>query len=83
MASSLIVGILGTVICFAWAQQLPRSETARRVIEQERDVNPSYHVSDEELSPRGLELRRLGKRIGWVSAAVFFGAFALAALVRS
>ena len=61
----LIGSTLGAVIILARAEYMPRSDEARRQIEQEREIEPplSYSPDSELLSDRGQVLRRRGVRL--------------------
>ena len=49
---------LGVMICHGRAEQYPRSEVARRLIEQENEIDSRAYIDDELLSEHGLALRR-------------------------
>src|SRR5688500_7926616 len=66
----LISSTLGAVLNLARAEQLPRSETARRVMEHERENEPAlgYFPEASLLSEQGRIFRRRGTRLAQLAA---------------
>jgi hypothetical protein len=74
---------ISAAVCHLIASNSPRSEVARRLIEQERDElvgkYPVYDPEDQLLSERGLALRQRARQFGRVAIACALLIFAWAA----
>lgn len=53
---------VGVIVCGLRAERHPASEVARRVIEQENELDAHAYIDDSLLSEQGLALRRQSSR---------------------
>ena len=78
----LLGSTLGAIVCFIRAERQPRSESARRLMEQEREARDPepYSPDDDLLSEKGIALRRRGRMLVAVAVLAFgvYWIFALA-----
>ncbi|HVG46161.1 MAG TPA: hypothetical protein VM890_15570 [Longimicrobium sp.] len=82
-AALCLVGIVGSLVCFAWSLHAPPPDMSPRWIELEGEVYPDYDVREDGLGARQARLRRLGWRIGLVSATVCLGFLAFSRLLAA
>ena len=83
MGALLLVGITGSLVCFAWSLHAPPPDSSPRWIELEDETYPDYDVREDELGARQARLRRLGWRIALVSATVSLGLLAISRLLAA
>ncbi|MDF1501831.1 hypothetical protein [Roseisolibacter sp. H3M3-2] len=79
----LLVGTIGSLVCFAWSLHEPPPDSSPRWIEIEGETYPDYDVREDELGARRARLRRLGWRIALVSATVCLGLLAFSRLATA